>query len=379
MNKIYTLSLSGLMLITAPSFAQYTAIRAGDWHNTGAPSNTIWAGAEPPASCGAGCTITLAVVGGGTINLNKHVVFSAGAQMTIGDGTNANATVLEIANSSATDTGHANSITMINDNTGTVINVTAASSLVVAPNSGNQGDFDGVFTAYVTPGTPPSESFFKSVGYAPNGIVNNTIVSGQTPSLQELTGGQTLNSAGTLPILLSAFGATLGEGGVDLDWTTSLEINSDHFVVERSSNAGAGWDVVGTISAHGNSVATLHYSFTDNKPVQGTSEYRLQMVDKDGKYAFSEVKTIRTGMITGVSVYPNPARDFVNVTLGSASGFTLIRLYNQGGQLLQEKSTNNPGGSVIPLSVSGYPEGNYIVVVTGADGTRQANKVVITK
>jgi hypothetical protein len=103
------------------------------------------------------------------------------------------------------------------------------------------------------------------------------------------------------------------------------------------------------------------------------------MIDKDGHYAYSAVKSIRMGVITSVSVYPNPARDFVNVTLGNASGFTLIRLYNQGGQLLQEKSLNNPGGSIIPLAVSNYPEGNYIVVVTGADGSRQSSKVIIAK
>lgn len=325
------------------------------------------------------CVINLNVLGGGTINLNTHVVLSANSQINIGDGTTANAVLLNVANSGAVDSSHANSITMLNDNSGTVINATTGSSLVVAPNSGGAGNFDGVFTVFVTPGPPATESFFKSVGYAPDGIVNNTVVNGQSPSMQELVGGSTLNSMGTLPILLSAFSATLIEDGVALDWTTSLEINSDHFVIERSSNAGAAWDVLGTVSAHGNSVTTLSYSFTDTKPVQGTSEYRLEMVDKDGKFAFSEVKTIRTGMITGVSVYPNPARDFVNVTLGNASGFTLIRLYNQGGQLLQEKSTNNPGGTVIPLSVSGYPEGNYIIVVTGADGSKQANKVVVTK
>ena len=381
MNKIYTLTFIGLTFLTAPSFAQnggtYTALRSGDWHAS-VPSNTIWQGSEPPMSCG-NCVINLNISGGGTVNLNTHVVLSNKSTINIGDGTSANAVQVNVANSGATDSTHANSISMIFDNTGTVINVTPGSSLVVAPNSGGAGSFDGIFTTYVTAGPPAGESFFKSVGYAPNGIVNNTIVNGQTPSLQELTGGQTLNSAGTLPILLSAFGATLQEGGVDLNWTTSLEINSDHFVIERSSNAGAGWDVVGTVSAHDNSVTSQQYSFVDNKPVQGTSEYRLEMVDKDGKYAFSEVKTVRTGLITGVSVYPNPARDFVNVTLGNASGFTLIRLFNQGGQLLQEKSTNNPGGTVVPLAVSGYPEGNYIIVVTGADGSSQANKVLVTK
>ena len=381
MNKIYSL-LSGLFLLTLTTFAQtggtYTAIHGGSWHAAaGHPDSSIWQGAEPPMSC-ANCVINLNFTGGGMVFLNAHVVLSANSKLNIGDGTTANAVSLSIGNSGATDSSHANSITMINDNTGTVINATAGSSLVVTPNVGNAGDFDGVFTAYTTAGTPVTESFFKSVGYAPDGIVNNTVVNGQPPTYNELL-GQTMNSTGTLPILLSQFSATLNEGGVDVDWTTALEINSDHFVIERSSNAGAGWDAIGTVSAHGNSVEILHYAFTDSKPLQGTAEYRLEMVDKDGKYAYSDVKSIRTGMVTAVSVYPNPARDFVNVTLGSASGFTLIRLYNQGGQLLQEKSLNNPGETVVPLAVSGYPEGSYVVVVTGADGSRQANKVVVTK
>jgi hypothetical protein len=375
MNKIYTLTLSGLILFTAPSFGQYVAVRAGNWSATGA--NSIWLGAHPPMDC-SNCAITLAVVGGGTINLDTHIALSNSSELLIGDGTSA--TVLEIANSGHMDSSTSNSISIVSDNTNSIIKVNPASLLIVDPNSGGAGNFDGVFTAYASPG---SETFSKTVGYAPNVLVVNSsgtsIVTNQDPNLTQISGGQTLNPSGTLPILLSEFTATLKEGGVDLDWTTALEINSDRFVIERSANAGASWDVIGNVAAHGNSATSLQYSFTDNKPVQGTSEYRLQMVDKDGKYAYSAVKTIRTGTITSVSVYPNPARDFVNVTLGNASGFTLIRLYNQGGQLLQEKSANNPGGTVVALPVSGYPEGNYIIVVTGADGSRQANKVVVTK
>lgn len=379
MNKIYTL-LSGLILIAAPALAQttYTAVRSGDWHNTDVnhPENTIWQGAEPPMNC-ANCHINLTFSGGGTVNLNTHVVLSANSHLNIGNGTDA--TVLNVANSNATDTSHANSISLVNDNTNSIITVANASSLVVAPNVNHAGDFDGVFTAFVSQGATPVESFFKTVGYVPVGIVNNSVASTGTLDIHSLTGGSTMNSGGTLPIILANFNATLNEGVVDVNWTTEIEINSDHFVVERSANAGADWDAIGTVEAHGNSGVALNYSFADNKPVQGTAEYRLQMVDKDGVYKYSPVKTVRLGAIASVSVYPNPARNFVNVTLGNASGFTLIRLYNQGGQLLQEKSTNNPGGTVVPLSVSGYPEGNYIVVVTGADGSRATSKVLVTK
>ncbi|HXB94615.1 MAG TPA: T9SS type A sorting domain-containing protein [Puia sp.] len=374
MKKLYSLTLCGLLLLlAAPSFGQYTAVRPGDWHAS-VPANSIWLGSEPPSAC-SGCTITLNVVGGGTINLNKHVVLTGNSQLTVGGA--GNTTVLSIGNSGATDSSHANSIVLFNDNTNATISVTGTSSVVVAANTAHAGDYDGVFTASI--GMGGDEIFFKSVGFAPLGFDNNTIINNNNPAISTLTGGETMNASGTLPILLSEFGATLNDGAVDLNWVTDLEINSDHFAVLRSSNAGAGWDVIGTVPAHGMSSVSLQYSFVDNKPVQGTAEYRLQMVDKDGKYAYSEVKSIRVGVITSVSVYPNPARDFVNVTLGNTSGFTLIRLYNQGGQLLQEKNVNNAGGAIIPLAVSSYPEGNYIVVVTGSDGSRQSSKVIIAK
>jgi len=103
-------------------------------------------------------------------------------------------------------------------------------------------------------------------------------------------------------------------------------------------------------------------------------------VDKDGTYKYSEVRTIRNGLINSVSVFPNPARDFVNVALGGkATESILIRLYNQNGQLVQLKNVANAGGSTVPLSVSGYSEGTYYIVVNGADGAKQVSKFLIAK
>ncbi len=219
------------------------------------------------------------------------------------------------------------------------------------------------------------------MGNAPSGFLGNTIgSSGPADYGTTLTGPVTLSSIGTLPIILADFNAIVDNGSVDLAWTTELEINSDHFVVQSSTNAGASWNNLGTIAAHGNSATPINYSFTDSKPATGTSEYRLQMVDRDGKTAYSTVKAVRIGLISSVSIYPNPAKDYVNVVLtGDASVSANIRLINQSGQLLMEKNVSNAGGTTVPLSVSGYPQGNYLIIVTGSDGTQQVNKVLISK
>ena len=380
MKKLYSLILCAAFTVltlttSAQSGGTYTAVLGGDWHST---TSSVWTPTEPPSNCG-NCLIIINIPPNQTnqtINLNTHVSLENGSQLILGGGTNGN--TLLIKNSGATDTSHSYSINLINDGTNSTITLANNSSFVnISSNNNHQGDFDGLFTSYVSGGSVAS---FKQVGYAPNGFFNGAIVSTGDVTNHSLTGPITLSSTGTLPILLSNFTATLNDGAVDLAWSTQLEVNSDHFTIQRSSNAGATWDDLGNVAAHGNSTGILNYSYTDTKPGQGTNEYRLQLVDRDGKFTYSEVRSVRIGIVASVTVYPNPAHDYVNVTLSATAGQSvLIRLFNQNGQVLIEKNVTNAGGTTIPLAVSNYPEGNYIIVASAADGSRQVNKLVITK
>ncbi len=153
-------------------------------------------------------------------------------------------------------------------------------------------------------------------------------------------------------------------------------------MVHASTNAGASWTNVGTVAAQGNSALPVNYSFTDNKPATGTSEFRLQMVDRDGRLAYSQVKAVRIGLMSSVSVYPNPATDYINVVLsGDATVSANIRLISFGRvRLPLEKKATQCGGTTVPHEQSGnYPQGNYLIVVTGSDGTKQINKIFISR
>ena len=377
MKKLYSLVLAVLFFtLTTSAQGVYTALLPGNWHATGSQT-PIWQGAEPPVNCN-NCLISLNV--SGTVDLNVHLVLTGNSTLVVGGG--GFATTLFIPNSGATDSLHSNSVNLINDGFNSTINVANTGSFVtVAPNSTPAGNFDGLFTSN-TSGSGASFSIVssKAVGYAPNVFVNDVAQNNFSPADHSIQGVVTLSAPGTLPILLSAFSAILDGSQVNLAWTTDLEVNSDHFAVQRSTDAGATWTTLGTVAAAGNSSLPVNYSYADTKPAQGTNEYRLQMVDKDGNYKYSTVQSVRLGLITSVSVYPNPARDYVNITLGGGSNENMIiRLFNQSGQILQEKNLSNAGGTTVPLSVSSYPDGSYIIVVTGADGSRQINKLLIAK
>lgn len=388
MKKLYPSTLSLLIAlscisssVSAQTYAHtYTttptlAIGATSWSaGTGVP---IWDPhtGQPPAVC-SNCSIQL--IGPGVIHMNTSITLTNNSQLVIGSGVTL---VFDPSTATNTFTGANDILLPQNSTTNNTIQLTDNTSTLDASNS-SLSQYDGVF---FTIASAPVVSL-KQYGTYGNGNVYSfqgdqplAITGAAHPS--PVSGNVILNSgSGILPIILSNFNAALNQGVVDLTWTTATESNSDHFSVQRSTNAGESWSEIGTVAAAGTSNTPLNYSFTDGKPAQGTSEYRLQLIDKDGSFTYSEVKAVTQGIVTGVSIYPNPARDYVNITLnGTAGESMLIRLFNASGALLQEKNVANAGGTTVPLSVSSYPEGNYLIVVSAADGSRQISKLLITK
>ncbi len=376
MNKLYTLIvLSGLLSSSHSLFAQqgghYVTIQAGNWHTASGPG--IWQGSEPPSNCND-CLIELKAPG--QYVLNTSITVSNGTQIQLGDGTNIAQLLIPSSNSNTpTPAAFSQGYNIIMSTSGaeSVIQV-AANALVSA---GSAGTYDGIIV------NDPSNTNTKMLGNAPSVFNGNTPTAySSLPAAYETTinGAAVLSSTGTLPITLTSFDAKLVGTQVELSWATSSESNSDHFAVLRSVDAGSHWETLGTVAAQGTSTTNVDYSYTDFKVPAGTIEYRLQLVDKDGRYVYSGVDVVSGGPITSVSVYPNPAHDYANVTVaGSAAMSATIRLFNQSGQMLVEKNVANAGGTVTALPIGGYPEGTYVIVVSGSDGSKSTLKVLVTK
>lgn len=183
-----------------------------------------------------------------------------------------------------------------------------------------------------------------------------------------------------LPIVLEGFSADLNsDKTITLDWNTAMEVNSKHIAIERSAD-GENWNEIGTVQAKGNSAITTAYSFIDEHPLSGNNFYRLQLVDIDNSFTYSVVTVIRTSTIGAITFFPNPARDYVNVSLGSAlqNGETVsVRLVSLGGQVMQIQNATAGAGTVVSFRVSNYAAGVYILLVAGQDGTRESRELVI--
>lgn len=177
-----------------------------------------------------------------------------------------------------------------------------------------------------------------------------------------------VNVVTTLPVKLTNFTAAENNGKVRLTWTTQLESNSSYFDVERSTD-GASYTAIGRVKAAGNSSNPLNYEYNDATPFKGKNYYRLKQVDLDGKSEYSLIVTVLIGnTIGGLSLYPNPANDVVNIVNNSGVMIREIRIFNSAGVAVRRfiPLANN---STIQLPISELSKGIYILKVVTSKGT----------
>jgi hypothetical protein len=185
----------------------------------------------------------------------------------------------------------------------------------------------------------------------------------------------------TLPVQLKNFTAQLNNNKVDLKWVTSTEINTSHFVIEKSLD-GINFSDAGTVFAFGNSTDEKNYSFTDNINVSQASViyYRLRTVDVDGKSGYSATRIIRIGKQTGQTIsiltYPNPVSNELRITLPDnwQNKKVTFEIFNANGQVSKRTESAN-SGQTETLNVSNLVRGFYFVRAS-CEGQTAQQKIV---
>jgi len=149
-----------------------------------------------------------------------------------------------------------------------------------------------------------------------------------------------------------------------LTWTTQQEINSSHFVVERSAD-GVAYTSIGQVAANGNSTVVHNYSFTDIHPINGINYYRLRSVDKDNSAKLSDIRSIKNEGIADITVYPNPVSDrlILNVNAEKAANGQVVILDLSGKIVYTGLLRINPGNTVIPIAAESIASGSYIIKI----------------
>ena len=175
-----------------------------------------------------------------------------------------------------------------------------------------------------------------------------------------------------LPVTLIRFTAAKLEEAVALNWSTSSEMNSDFFGIERS-NDGKSWKTLNKVNASGETDKVVtSYSYLDTSPVNGENLYRLKMVDRDNTFAYSRIVNINSNSEPFFNIFPNPVSEKLNIHTDDWAQIKKIEILNVSGQIVYD-SYLNPEAEI---NVEDYPAGMYFVRLTHTDGKKETDKFI---
>ena len=188
---------------------------------------------------------------------------------------------------------------------------------------------------------------------------------------------------GALPVVLVSFTAVAREHTSYLEWSTSEEVNSSHFDVERSDDAKS-WRLIGSVAARGDGITTplapSRYEFTDKNPLGGNNFYRLKMVDRptdstDEPFAYSRIVKVAMDGLPDWAVYPNPVAEKLFFSPNIRQNLASARLTDASGQTVYASRDVSGDG----IDVSRMPAGLYLLKFSFTDGLSKSYKVLINR
>lgn len=171
-----------------------------------------------------------------------------------------------------------------------------------------------------------------------------------------------------LPVLLSTLQVIAPDCIPQIIWKTVQERNSAYFELQRKASSEQQFSTISTITAAGDADAEISYAYTDERLANDNYQYRLKMVDKDGRFAYSRVSSVQLscGGAASTAVYPNPAIDQLKVSLNANADDTyMLSIYDVTGRRVFNSSYNFSSGlQVINIPVAQWHQGYYTLLLT---------------
>lgn len=177
-----------------------------------------------------------------------------------------------------------------------------------------------------------------------------------------------------LPVTLASFSVSRVENQAYLQWTTAAEIGTSYFEIQKSLNA-RDWAPIGMREAARDSDMPVHYTHWDNQLTAGNVYYRLKMVDLDGTFAYSGIRSLLGGNGAELVAFPNPVTDRIFIKAAGTAAIASVEIRNTAGQLMYKTDRVDGQG----IAVSKFAPGTYVVQIRNADGTSVTRKMTIGK
>lgn len=190
------------------------------------------------------------------------------------------------------------------------------------------------------------------------------------------------NSSTVLSITLANFNGSFSDQQfVNLNWNTMMELNVDHFDIQRSGD-GMKFQNIDSVESKmriNTNAYQLQYNYTDAKPLNGTSYYRIRVIGKDGHTTQSPVIRISNNITAGTKIYPTLVQNNM-IYIESDENLQAVKMefFDLSGNKISETNwTTLNGRENVQVSKTGKLHyGTYVARLT-ANGESIKNQLVI--
>ncbi len=216
--------------------------------------------------------------------------------------------------------------------------------------------------------TPATNDFLNVYTFTAGVSQNDTAYKACFPYVQTPWRGFTGAAyQGVLGVTFSSFTANAAEKTSVLQWKVANQINTDHYVVEASTDAN-NFKAIGQVKAYDK---ISEYQFVDQNPsLTNTNFYRIKEFDHDGKSITSAIRYVKFGS-TVITISPNPASSFINVN--STMQNLQINVFDATGRRVISQRIN---GSLGQININALPRGVYTIIAYNNGDKVDTKKVV---
>jgi hypothetical protein len=178
-----------------------------------------------------------------------------------------------------------------------------------------------------------------------------------------------------LPVELISFDADCIDGKAELHWKTQSERENDHFTIEKSCD-GINYATIQSIPSKGDAVTVQNYQMIDNSDCHGVTYYKLSQTDKNGTVEVLGIRSVQPcSEFQEVYVYPNPAKDQINVSWTNLS-MQRLTITNSLGQNLMNSLVSDKSMTETAFDISQLANGVYYILVEQDFGSKTYKFVV---
>jgi len=191
-----------------------------------------------------------------------------------------------------------------------------------------------------------------------------------------------------LAITLSSFNVTASRLSVELAWTTTTEINSAGYEIQRSlaSDPQSAWQDVGFVAGAGNSNSPINYSYSDMNLTATNYNYRLKQIDRSGNFYYSQSIEVEVGVAADVfelsQNFPNPFNPSTNIQFTvPTDGRATLKVFNTLGQEVATLFNDNASAGIyhqVQFNAANLASGIYFSQLEFA-GKVQIKKMLLLK